>query len=179
MTAMGRGRTGGRRRGAPSSAAFRVVGGVSLALAAAMTAACAEPGSDLDALRAELVALHEASVEAHLRGDAGFFAEDLVEDYVVVSGAEIVRPTAEEVRQQFESYLSSTEFQRYETTDGPIVGVSDDGSVGWIITAVEVEGTVADGSPLAFRSAWLSLYRRVDGQSWSMVANVSNVVARE
>lgn len=154
-----------------------------MALLTVVVAACAQesfPAPDLDVLRGELRALHEASVQAHLDGDADFFARDLADDYLVVSGAEISRPSAEEVRAMFGGYLSSIDFDRYETTDGPIVGVSDDGSVGWIITQVEVDGrsvTGGDTLSLMYASAWLTLYRRVEGR-WIMQANVSGVEPR-
>ena len=130
----------------------------------------ADREADLDALRA----LHEASIQAHLDGDADFFVQDLADGYVQVSGASVQRPAREEVREGFQRYLESTEFTRYETTDGPLVGVSDDGSIGWIIVRVEVEGVWNGTSGVAFASAWISLYRRADA-GWEFLANVSSV----
>lgn len=140
------------------------------------------PRPDLEALRQELRQLHAATVAAHLEGDADFFARDLGEDYLVVSGTEFTHPAPEEVRARFRRYLGTTAFSRYETTDGPVVGVSDDGSVGWIIVRVEVEGgratAAGDTVPVDFASAWVQLFRRVDGR-WVAVANVSDVVPGE
>lgn len=154
-------------------------------LAAAALAACGPsadsgvpPADELEALRAELVAWHEASVAAHLEGDPAFFAGDLADDYLVISGARITRPDSAALLERFGAYLGSTAFSRYETTDGPWVGVSDDGSVGWVVVEVEVEGhrtgEAGDSVPVRFRSAWLNLFRRVDGR-WRSVANVSQV----
>jgi hypothetical protein len=59
----------------------------------------------------------------------------------------------------------------------PVVRVSNDNSLGWVIAQVRAAGvqTTKDGAsrPLSFESAWIELYERRDGK-WLRVGNVSN-----
>ena len=54
----------------------------------------------------------------------------------------------------------------------PVVRVSDDGTLGWVICQVKIAGSQGDES---FSSvwAWIELYAKVDG-TWKRVGNVSN-----
>ena len=76
-----------------------------------------------------------------------------------------------------EPYLRATTFSVYKDVRTPIVTISDDGTLGWLITEVEVRGThvAEDGTetPVEAIWAWIELYRKRDGQ-WTMVGNVSN-----
>ena len=59
----------------------------------------------------------------------------------------------------------------------PIVQVSADGSLGWVIAQVEAKGeqTAPDGTveTLEFVSAWIELYEQRGGK-WFRTGNVSN-----
>ena len=74
------------------------------------------------------------------------------------------------------NYLPNTRFSEYRDLAEPIVGVSDDGSLGWSIVQVKVAGTrmMEDGTEreLDFTCAWLTLYERQDGR-WMRTAEVS------
>ena len=137
-------------------------------LALAWSSGCAS-APDRAALIDDLRALHAAQVQAHLDGDAEFFGRDLSEDLFSVWGGEIRRPKQEDVRAMFERYLGRTTFSRYEDLEEPLVGVSDDGSLGWIAVRMRIEGVevLEDGepAPMGFTCAWLTLYRR-DGERW-------------
>ena len=59
----------------------------------------------------------------------------------------------------------------------PVVRVSEDGTLGWLIAEVEVRGTqvAEDGASTPIESvwAWIELYQKMNGE-WSLVGNVSN-----
>lgn len=136
---------------------------------------------DMAAAEAELRARHAAVIEHHLTGDVEAWLAG--ESDVIVGGGdgEVTTSTKAERRARRSAYLKATEFTRYEDTETPVVEVSRDCSLGWVIVEVAVEGTTetADGpAPLAFRSSWVELYRRVDGD-WLMVGSVSDVVLEE
>lgn len=135
------------------------------------------PGPDLEALRAEILALHEGGIQAHLDGDPTFFTAGTAEPFFSVSGGEIREQTRADVEQTYAGYLGSTEFSEYRNLREPIVGVSDDGSVGWIIAQVKVTGarTGEDGSEqtMEFVGAFITLYQRRDG-AWLRMANAVN-----
>lgn len=135
-----------------------------------------EPAPDLDALREEILDLHRAGIQAHLDAEIAFFTKDISNEYVTVGRGDIRRPRLDEIETMFSSYLGRTTFTKYEDLQDPIVEIADDGSIAWVIVQVGVEGTqqAADGStgPLAFTSAWITLYRR-DGDRWIRTGDVS------
>jgi hypothetical protein len=56
----------------------------------------------------------------------------------------------------------------------PIVSVSADGTLGWVVVQVRARGVQGDAKePLAFVSAWIELYEKRKGR-WVRVGNVSN-----
>lgn len=139
------------------------------------TIGCQAP-VDVDALRAELVTLHQAEIRAHLEGDVDFLVDSMADEVVEVSLGEIRRPTRESTRAIFIDYLGSTEFSEYRDLEEPVAGISRDGSLGWIIARVQVAGThrMDDGElgELDFICAFITLYERREGQ-WIRQVDVS------
>jgi len=135
-----------------------------------------ESGVNLEALRAEILALHQTTIAAHWDKDVEFFTQGLSEHYLSVSNGEIRRPTVEEIRSQFSDYLPNTTFTEYRDLREPIIGFSQDGSLAWSIVQVKVAGTrrLEDGSERAldFVCAWITLYER-QGDRWLRLAEIS------
>lgn len=111
----------------------------------------------------------ESSADLLLRADAP--------DYVSANRGQITQPSLDVRRERFRQYLGTTRFSEYIDVVPPIVRVSDDGSLGWVIVQVRATGvqTTQEGGskPLAFESAWIELYERREG-SWYRIGNVSN-----
>ena len=129
--------------------------------------------SDEDALRA----LHAKVIRAHRESDPGMLLEDASPDFVQANRGEIQRPTVEERRARFASYLGRTTFEEYRDLVEPIVKVSKDGTLGWVIVQVRARGvrTTEAGArePLEFVSAWIELYEKRGGR-WVSTGNLSN-----
>jgi hypothetical protein len=138
-----------------------------------LTATISFAGSDADALRA----LHEKVMQAHRKSDVALLMEDDAPDAVQANKGVISHPSLEERRERFRAYLGSTRFDVYRDVADPVVRVSDDGTLGWVIVQVEARGvqTQADGrtEPLQFTSAWIELYEKRGGR-WVRTGNVSN-----
>ena len=133
------------------------------------------------ALIAELRAIHQASLQAHLDRDVQFFTRDMSESYHSVSRGDINQPTLEQTEAMFTRYLGATTFSRYEDLQEPVIGIADDGSVGWVMAQVAVSGEQSQGDetvPLNFVSAWIMLYRRVDGR-WLRIGDASSFKAAD
>jgi hypothetical protein len=130
----------------------------------------------------ELLKLHENALRAHLESDVELLFEDEADDYVVAGRGEISTPATAERREFLGPYLKRTRFSIYRDQVPPIVKVSADGSLGWVIAQVEARGdqTAEDGTvqPLEFVSAWIELYEKRDGR-WLRVGNVSNFKPQE
>lgn len=131
---------------------------------------------DLDALRAEILDLHRAEIQAHWDKDVDFFVRDISENYVAVAGGEISPRTVDQIRAQFSSYLNNTTFSEYRDLAEPLVGLSKDGSLAWAILQIRVVGQrrMEDGSDreLDFICAWMTLYER-QGERWMRLADAS------
>lgn len=146
---------------------------LSLVLALGPSSSVAADG-DLE----RLLELHAQGIEAHRRGDAATLLAKVGEQFLSVDDGSVREHSRAELQATFEEYLGSTRFDVYRDTRPPEARVADDGSLGWVIAEVEASGvqTTADGGerPIRFRSAWVSLYGKVDG-SWVLVGNASSV----
>jgi hypothetical protein len=79
-------------------------------------------------------------------------------------------------RDFFEGYFRGARYEEWDDLEPPVVRVSDDGSMGWIVSRVRVKRTSpgADGTPQerAFVYAGIMTYEKSEGR-WIRVANVS------
>jgi hypothetical protein len=127
--------------------------------------------------REALLGLHAEVLRAHLENDLDAWMAAESEEYVMVSRGEILHPTKEERRARLGPYLDRTRFTAYRDLVDPIVRLSEDGTLGWVVAQVQVAG-VQEGEndeEAAFDMvwAWIELYEKRDG-AWYRVGNVSN-----
>jgi ketosteroid isomerase-like protein len=138
--------------------------------------ACART-PDRAAMTAEILQLHRALIDAHVKHDPDALFETIAEDYVAVANGDIQFRQKDEFRAALGEYIRSTDFTEYRDLREPIVGFSDDGSLAWSIVQVKVAGrrSAADGSkrPLDFTCAWITLFRRTDG-GWERFVEASS-----
>jgi ketosteroid isomerase-like protein len=146
-----------------------------LACAATALMSCSVTPVDSAGDRARLLALHEQAMEAHRKGDVELLLQADAEDFVLASRGEISRPSLEQRRQFFGSYLRRVRFTEYIDVVAPVVHVSADGSMGWVIVQIRASGAEAEGAgrSVQFESAWIELYEKRGG-AWKRVGNVSN-----
>ncbi len=90
------------------------------------------------------------------------------DSFFSVDRGEVSFPSAAEREAMFRSYLGATTFTEYRDLRKPIVRVSGDGSLAWMVVQVEVSGTQRAPSgaerSLEFVSAWVMLYEKRDGE---------------
>lgn len=150
---------------------------IRIAAAAMMTwmVAASTLASESDVLKLE--ALHQKVLQAHHKNDVDLLLADESDDYVVASHGEITSPTIAERRARFTSYLESTKFEEYRDLVKPLVSVSSDGTLAWVIVQVYARGeqtySEGTGKPIEFTSAWIELYQKRSGR-WFRIGNVSN-----
>jgi hypothetical protein len=124
-----------------------------------------------------LLALHEEVLRAHRESNIDLLLAAEEDDYVVANRGEVTTPDRKARRQGLGPYLQQTRFSKYADKVPPIVKVSSDGSLGWVIVQVEARGeqTTSTGAvePIEFVSAWIELYEKRNGR-WVRVGNVSN-----
>ena len=146
-------------------------------MAVLLCAAGCAPTAAPDGAEAELLRMHAALLEAHRSADVDLWLNMEAEDFVSANGGTITFPTIDERRNARTPYLERTTFSVYEDARPPIVRISDDGTLGWLIAEVRIRGEseAADGTrtPVAGDWAWIELYELRNG-AWRMTGNVSN-----
>jgi len=136
---------------------------------------------DFERMRQEILAYHEAFIDAHVHNNPEFLVQGLVDDYVNVSRGELVRATRDEMLEMAAHYLANTEFSEYSMPEEPEIGFSDDGSVAWSLFRLHVKATwkPQDSEDVDYEDTWacLVLLRR-DGDRWIRIAEASNRIPR-
>jgi len=95
---------------------------------------------DGDEITTQILAEHQELIDVHLNKDADFATRNLSDDFISVGNGEIRRPSKEELKASFSSYLESTKFTEYGDLQETIIGYSQDGSVAWSIVQVRLAG---------------------------------------
>ncbi|WP_420627481.1 hypothetical protein [Candidatus Leptofilum sp.] len=125
----------------------------------------------------QLLKLHQKVLEAHLKSNVELILEDENDSYVVANRGTVAHPTKEERRQRLDPYLQATIFEEYRDEITPVVQISPEGMLGWVIVQVYARGTqkTQDGNaaPIEFVSAWIELYEK-RANRWFRTGNVSN-----
>ena len=125
----------------------------------------------------QLLHLHAEVIKAHVERQVDVWMSIESENFISVNGGRVTFPGFSERREQRSAYLQGASFSTYRDLREPIVRISEDGSLGWLIAEVEVVGTVPD--PDSGRNsfhdiwAWIELYEKTD-QGWRLIGNVSN-----
>ena len=137
---------------------------------------CPEAASGREADREALLRRHALGREAHFRTDPDLLLEGGSEEFVSVSGGKISRVTPAGQRKFFGEYFKDATYHEWDDLEPPIVKVSDDGTMAWVITRTKVRRAQKDASGAAkeggFVYAGIMLYEKRDGQ-WIRVGNVS------
>lgn len=132
--------------------------------------------ADLEKEKAELLRLHKADREAHFATDVEMLQRHSPEEFISVSGGKIYRTTKADERKQFAEYFKGAKYYEWDDLEDPIIRISKDGSMAWMITRVRVRRTqkTAAGSDKEekFTYAGIMTYEKRDGK-WVRVANAS------
>lgn len=124
----------------------------------------------------ELYHIHEEEMKAHLDTDVDLLLSRSPDEFITVNRGEISRVTREMERSMFERYFEGATYHEYEDLEPPILRISKDGSMAWMITRLHADRTqkVANGEELhrEFVYAGIMTYEKQNGK-WVRIANVS------
>ena len=141
-------------------------------------AACATtaPSSTVSDER-KLLELHDAALKAHIDRDVNALVATQADDFVLLNRGEVSHPSRQQRQEFLGPYLAATKFEYYRDKAAPLVKVSRDGSLGWVVAQVEARGVTVtpqgEHKPLEFEVAWIELYER-RGKEWVSIGNASS-----
>ena len=125
----------------------------------------------------QLRTLHAQLIQAHIDGQVDRWMAIEADSFVSVNRGQITFPGFADRQERRAAYLSEASFSLYRDLREPLVRISDDGTLGWLIAEVEVAGTLPgeDGGRNSFHDtwAWIELYEKTEG-GWRMIGNASN-----
>jgi hypothetical protein len=120
--------------------------------------------------------LHKSNRKAHFKTDADALLEKSPEEMISVSRGKINRPSKDDARKMFTGYFRDAKYYEWDDVEEPIVRISNDASMAWMITRTRVRRVQkkADGAEQEekFVYAGIMTYEKRDGR-WVRVANVS------
>ena len=125
---------------------------------------------------AELLSLHTEERRAHFDHDVQALLAHVAPEVVDVRDGRVNHMSREDVRARFLAYFKRAEFSAWDDVDPPIVRVSSDGKMGWMIVRVRIAYTETDAFGKKTKQdsvgAWMSAYEKLNG-NWIMTAVTS------
>lgn len=135
-----------------------------------------EMAPDPEKEKAELLRLHRADREAHFKADAEMLVSRSPEVLISVSRGKVNRTGREQVRRRFEEYFRGATYYEWDDMEEPIVRVSGDASMAWMVTRVRVRRVQRDAAGAEreerFVYAGITTYEKRGGK-WMRAANAS------
>lgn len=121
---------------------------------------------------------HRIIMDGHYFGQTNEMKKQQSETMIMVSEGEIYHIPGNQPDAMIDRIMSNRDYTTYDDLVRPIVQISGDGQLGWVIAQVSAKGIRFDEDgnpkgPLEFVCTWIELYEKVDGQ-WRMKGNVSN-----
>jgi hypothetical protein len=145
-------------------------------LASSAVAVRAQAAADSEKEKSELLRLHRADREAHFKTDPDMLQERTPEVLISVSRGKIHRSSRAEGRKRFAEYFRGARYFEWDDLEEPIIRVSRDGSMAWMITRIRVRRVQKDEAggerEERFVYAGIMTYEKREGK-WMRVANVS------
>lgn len=142
-------------------------------------AAAAPKSSDNPAQKqgeADLLALHHGERRAHFDHDVKFLLAHVAPQLLDIRDGRVNRMSRDDVRETFVEYFKSAHFSAWDDVEPPIVRVSADGTMAWMIVRVRISYSQTDTSGKVTSEdtvgAWMSAYER-QNRTWIMTAVTS------
>ena len=137
-----------------------------------------QKGVDLEREKAELLEIHKADRRAHFSTDVELLLSRSSDDFVTVSEGKIYRVKRAESKAMFDEYFTNATYHEWDDLEPPIVRVSNDASMAWMIVRTRVRRTQKNSTGQekeeSFVYAGIMTYEKRDGK-WRRVANVTTM----
>lgn len=134
------------------------------------------PRPDLEADRAALLQLHALAQTAHLEKRADLLVASFADSLLSVSQGAVTIRTPAQNRARFQAYFDRSTFLEWADLAPPVIRISPDGNMAYVIVQKRVRLSAADSSGQQRLEhtifAWLEAYEKRDGR-WTLMAVVS------
>ena len=141
------------------------------AMLLAVVAGCA--GVDVERETAALNAVRELHRKAHFNADAELLVSTWADDFHLIDAGAVTKPPKRESIAGFQDYLSSSSFLAWDDIDPPIVRMSGDGKMAYVIVTkrVMLRPRAAADTTRTEESvfAWLETWEKEEG-AWKLKA---------
>lgn len=138
-----------------------------ITLAAAVGLAACGPRPDLAQDRAELLKLHEVQRTAHLERRADLLVASFADTFYSIASGKVDTPSQAASETRFQAYFNRSTILVWDDRVPPVIRVSSDGQMAYIIVQKEVRVTEpdSDGVPRETHTtyAWLETYEKEQG----------------
>lgn len=154
--------------------------GLVAAAPASAAPASAPPDLATREAREQVTARHALEREAHMDRNLDLLLSLFADDFVLIDGGEVQRPTPAANRERFGTYFRNVRFLKWDDLAPPAVRVSRDGTLATVIVRKEVVLLPAEapGETKPERSvfAWMETWEKRQGR-WMLVALCSTRAA--
>jgi hypothetical protein len=124
----------------------------------------------------ELMQLQKQARVAHLTRNANLLVSTFADDFTSISGGKISQPTRESSLRRLQKYLDSSTFLAWDDIRPPVIRVSDDATLGFVLVHKKVHLLTKNESGKEVEEteifAWIETYQKIKGE-WKLVAVVS------
>jgi hypothetical protein len=137
--------------------------------------------ADLELEKKALLEQHEQSKKHHFERNAAALVRDNADPFISVSNGSIDSSRRADAERMFTEYLKDAEYLNYDDLHPPVIRISPDGQMAWMITRTKVlRRKNYDGKTQqeGFIYAGIMTYAKKNGK-WMREANVSTFAAME
>jgi hypothetical protein len=124
----------------------------------------------------ELLELQKQARVAHFTRNAKLLVSTFADDFTSISGGKIGKPSREKSLARFQEYLDSSTFIEWDDITPPVIKVSDDATLGYVLVHKKVRLTAKNAAGEDEEEteifAWMETYQKIKGE-WKLTAVVS------
>ncbi len=120
----------------------------------------------------EILEINRLQRRAHFERNAELLVSIFDDDFVEISNGKMARVTKESAVSRFQPYFDNSEFIEWDDIEPPIVRVSDDGSMAYLLVKKRVRLKTKSGNEETSVFAWTSTFRKKNGK-WLMTSIAS------
>lgn len=124
--------------------------------------------------KVRLLQLYKSGLQAHFENDAKTFLAEYASEWYEVRNAGVRLRTKEKALPSIEQYFKRTHFFDISELAAPIIHISADASMAWVIGQINVRASQdvpgEKERDFSFRCAWVSIYEKQEGQ-WLQVVD--------